>query len=173
MVIGMIFVIQKNMKEMVMLSLVLFCLIVFGILVTYYDRTDRSVLCNPESFETNILFNNLDREIEFKIKNLTFKSKYRRLLYRIKPKNIFEKIFNKWRYFYSKDFGLYNVNEFEFYNEKCKTVKDVLLAESENCETLNYFAMDDDYGWEKYSKSIVKNKKEKFKEKIKLLIDEK
>ena len=33
--------------------------------------------------------------------------------------------------------------------------------------------MDDDYGWEKYSKSIVKNKKEKFKEKIKLLIDEK
>lgn len=159
------------MKEIVILSLVLFCLIVFGILVGYYDRTNMSVLCNPESFETNILFNNLDREIEFKIKNLSIKSKYRRLLYRIKPKNIFEKIFNKWRYFYGEDFGLYEVSEFEYYKEKCKTVKDVLLAESENCETLKYFAMDD--GWEKYSKSILKNKKEKFKEKIKLLNSEK
>ena len=111
----------------------------------------------------------MDREIEFKIKNLSIKSKYRRVLYRIKPKNIFEKIFNKWRYFYGEDFGLYEVSEFEFYKEKCKTVKDVLLAESENCEILKYFAMDD--GWEKYSK--VKNKKEKFKEKIKLLNSEK
>lgn len=157
------------MKEIVILSLVLFCLIIFGILATYYDRTDMSVLYNPESFETNILFNNLDREIEFKIKNLSIKSKYRRVLYRIKPKNIFEKIFNKWRYFCGEDFGLYDVSEFEFYKEKCKTVKDVLLAESENCEILKYFAMDD--GWEKYSK--VKNKKEKFKEKIKLLNSEK
>lgn len=160
------------MKEIVILNLVLFfCLIVFGILATYYERNNMSVLYNPESFETNILFNNLDREIEFKIKNLSFKSKYRKLLYRIKPKNIFEKIFNKWRYFYGKDFGLYDVNEFEFYNEKCKTVKDVLLAEFEKCAILNYFAMDD--GWEKYSKVNSKNKKEKFKEKIKLLNTEK